>query len=57
MADAASALNAGFATIMAGARALQRNDDALLKAMTRVLDSLYAGYSNPPGKLHSLSCS
>jgi hypothetical protein len=40
----------GFATIMAGARALQRNDDALLKAMTPVLDSLYAGYSNPPGK-------
>ncbi len=40
----------GFATIMAGARALQRDDDALLKAMTPVLDSLYAGYTNPPGK-------
>jgi len=35
----------GFATIMAGARALQQDDDALLKAMTPVLDSLYAGYS------------
>ena len=36
---------AGFATIMAGARALQGDDDALLKAMTPVLDSLYAGYA------------
>jgi len=35
----------GFATIMAGARALQRDDDELLRAMTPVLDSLYAGYS------------
>ena len=35
----------GFATIMAGARALQGNDDELLKAMTPVLDSLYAGYA------------
>lgn len=35
----------GFATIMAGARALQENDDALLRAMTPVLDNLYAGYS------------
>lgn len=34
----------GFATIMAGARALQRDDDELLRAMTPVLDSLYAGY-------------
>jgi hypothetical protein len=34
----------GFATIMAGARALQEDDDELLKAMTPVLDSLYAGY-------------
>jgi hypothetical protein len=34
----------GFATIMAGARSLQSEDDALLKAMTPVLDSLYAGY-------------
>jgi hypothetical protein len=29
---------------MAGARALQKDDGALLKAMTPVLDSLYAGY-------------
>lgn len=35
----------GFATIMAGARALQQDDDRLLKAMTPVLDSLYAGYA------------
>lgn len=34
----------GFVTIMAGARASQRDDDALLKTMTPVLDSLYAGY-------------
>lgn len=38
---------AGFASIMAGARALQPDDDALLKAMTPVLDSLYAAYSQP----------
>jgi hypothetical protein len=38
----------GFSTIMAGARALQKDDDALLKAMTPVLDSLYAGYKSPP---------
>jgi hypothetical protein len=36
----------GFATIMAGARSIQPNDDALLKAMTPVLDSLYAGYGD-----------
>jgi hypothetical protein len=36
----------GFATIMAGARSLQQDDDALLKAMTPVLDNLYAGYSD-----------
>jgi hypothetical protein len=36
----------GFATIMAGARSLQQDDDALLKAMTPVLDSLYAGYGD-----------
>lgn len=35
----------GFATIMAGARALQDDDDELLKAMTPVLDSLYVGYA------------
>jgi hypothetical protein len=40
----------GFATIMAGARALQKNDDALLKAITPVLDSLYAGYTSPKRK-------
>jgi len=38
---------AGFAAIMAGARASQPNDDALLKTMTPVLDSLYASYSVP----------
>ncbi len=36
----------GFATITAGARSLQPDDDALLKAMTPVLDSLYAGYTD-----------
>jgi hypothetical protein len=36
----------GFATIMAGARSIQPDDDALLKAMTPVLDSLYAGYGD-----------
>jgi len=35
----------GFAAIMAGARSIQPDDDALLKAMTPVLDSLYAGYA------------
>jgi len=40
----------GFATIMAGARALQREDDALLEVITPVLDSLYAGYTNPRRK-------
>jgi hypothetical protein len=37
---------AGFATIMAGARSLQQNDDELLKAMTPVLDSMYTGYAD-----------
>lgn len=41
---------AGFATIMAGARSLQQNDDELLKAMTPVLDSLYAGYADASRK-------
>jgi hypothetical protein len=36
----------GFATIMAGARSLQPDDDALLQAMTPVIDSLYAGYGD-----------
>ena len=34
----------GLSTIMAGARTLQADDDALLTAMTPVLDALYAGY-------------
>jgi len=41
---------AGFATIMAGARSLQQNDDELLRAMTPVLDSLYAGYADASRK-------
>jgi hypothetical protein len=36
----------GLATIMAGARALQTDDDALLRAMTPVFDALYAGYAS-----------
>jgi hypothetical protein len=36
----------GFATIMAGARKLQPDDDALLRAMTPVLESLYAEYAS-----------
>jgi hypothetical protein len=40
----------GFAAIMAGARSLQPDDDALLKAMTPVLDSLYAGYADASRK-------
>ena len=36
----------GLITIMAGARMLQPDDDALLEAMSPVLDSLYAGYTN-----------
>jgi hypothetical protein len=40
----------GLATIMAGARAVQPDDDALLKAMTSVLDSLYAGYASADDK-------
>jgi hypothetical protein len=38
---------AGFAAIMAGARAQQANDDKLLQMMGTVLDSLYAGYAEP----------
>jgi hypothetical protein len=37
----------GFSTILSGARTLQADDDALLKAMTPVIDSLYAGYTAP----------
>jgi hypothetical protein len=40
----------GFASIMAGARSLQPDDDALLKAMTPVLDSLYASYAAAKSK-------
>jgi hypothetical protein len=36
---------AGFASIVAGARALQPDDDALLRALTPMLDSLYATFS------------
>jgi hypothetical protein len=36
----------GLTTIMTGARALQKDDDALLTAMTPVFDALYAGYLN-----------
>jgi len=36
---------AGFAAIMAGARAQQADDGKLLKAMGGVLDALYAGYA------------
>jgi hypothetical protein len=39
---------AGFATIMTGARALHADDDALLGAMTPVLDNLYAAYCSLP---------
>ena len=38
----------GLAAVMAGARALQPDDDALLEAMTPVLDSLYKTYSSAP---------
>jgi len=38
---------AGFAAVMTGARLLYKDDDDLLKAMTPVLDSLYAAYSVP----------
>jgi hypothetical protein len=40
----------GLATIMAGARFLQSDDDALLKVMTPVLDTLYAGYASADDK-------
>jgi len=36
----------GLSTILAGARTLQPDDDALLKSIAPVLDSLYAGYSS-----------
>jgi hypothetical protein len=37
---------AGFSTILAGTRTLHAADDDLLKAMTSVLDGLYAGYAS-----------
>jgi hypothetical protein len=37
----------GFAAIMAGARLRAKNDDALLEAMSGVLEDLYAAYANP----------
>lgn len=40
----------GFVAVMAGARALQPDDDALLAAMTPVLDSLHKTYSGAPRK-------
>jgi len=40
----------GLTTIMTGARALQKDDDALLEAMTPVFDSLYAGYASTSTK-------
>ena len=40
---------AGFAAIMAGARAQQASDDKLLHSMSAVLDALYASYSELPG--------
>jgi hypothetical protein len=39
----------GLAAIVAGARALQPNDDALLVQVSPVLDCLYRAYSNPDG--------
>jgi hypothetical protein len=40
----------GFSTILAGARTLHADDDDLLKAMTPVLDGLYAGYTSAEKK-------
>jgi hypothetical protein len=38
---------AGFAAIMAGARAQQTDDDKLLRSMSTVLDALHASYAEP----------
>jgi len=35
---------AGFAAVVAGARATQKNDDELLKTIAQVLDSLYVAF-------------
>src|SRR5215831_7843539 len=40
----------GFATLMEASSSLQQDDDALLKAMTPVLDNLYAGYADASRK-------
>jgi len=37
---------AGFAAIVSGARTLQADDDALLKHVSPILDSLYHSYAN-----------
>lgn len=42
---------AGFAAIMAGARAQQANDDKLLQSISAVLDALYASYLEPSGEV------
>jgi hypothetical protein len=41
---------AGFEAIVSGARALQPNDDALLRAVSSMLDSLYASYGDSTGE-------
>jgi len=38
--------SAGLAAIIAGARALQPDDDSLLQSVTPALDSLYHTYRN-----------
>lgn len=39
----------GFLTILAGARASQPDDDALLRMIAPVLDSLYVGFEGTSG--------
>lgn len=39
----------GFAAILAGARALQKDDEGLLNAIAPVLDNLYPAYSAAAG--------
>lgn len=46
---------AGFAAIMAGARAQTPDDDVLLRTMSTVLDSLYAAYAEAGGRDASAS--
>lgn len=45
----------GFAAIMAGARAQAPDDDALLQAMSTVLDSLYAAYGDVETRVPGLA--